>query len=698
MKEFMTENIRNVALIGHGNSGKTSLASAFLFDAGAVNRLTKVEQGNTITDYDSEEIERKITIFTALANLEWNNHKINLLDTPGYGNFLWDTKAALRVSEGAIVMVDATAGVEVQTEKGWSFAAEYGVSRMIAINKIDRERASFANTMESIHDFFGRSAVPVQIPIGQEASFKGVVDLIKGKAYLFTADESGKMTEAEIPADLKGEYDEARQALVEMVAEQDESIMNKYLEEGDLSGEDIMTALKKGVASGELAPVFILSAAKNMGVQPLLDAMVSLIPSPAQKGSLSATLGGKEAPVKVDAKEPFSGIVFKTLSDPYAGRINLLKIVSGVLAVDATVANTSREIEEKITSLAFPMGKQLNAVEKAYAGDIIATSKLKETLTGETLAAKERQVILDPIVFPASSISFALEPKTRQDEDKLSTALVRITEEDPTVKFKRDPQTKELIISGNGQLHIEILVARLKKKFNVDVILKPPKIAYLETIKGKADVEHKHKKQTGGRGQYGHVKIRLEPLPRGEDFEFSNDIFGGAIPKNYVPSVEKGIQDARLKGVLAGYPTVDFKVSLYDGSYHEVDSSDMAFKIAASRAFKKGAKEAKPTLLEPIANVEIYAPEELLGDIMGNLNGRRGKPLGTDKKGKISIIKAQVPLVEMLDFEPTLTSITGGRGSYTMEFSHYEEVPGMLQPKVIEAAAKEGRTQEEEED
>ena len=548
MKEFMTENIRNVALIGHGNSGKTSLASAFLFDAGAVNRLTKVEQGNTITDYDSEEIERKITIFTALANLEWNNHKINLLDTPGYGNFLWDTKAALRVSEGAIVMVDATAGVEVQTEKGWSFAAEYGVSRMIAINKIDRERASFANTMESIHDFFGRSAVPVQIPIGQEASFKGVVDLIKGKAYLFAADESGKMTEAEIPADLKGEYDEARQALVEMVAEQDESIMNKYLEEGDLSGEDIMTALKKGVTPVS-SRVFILSAAKNMVFSPSGRHGLS-DPLPGAEGESLPTLR-RRGPVKVDAKEPFSGIVFKTLSDPYAGRINLLKIVSGVLAVDATVANTSREIEEKITSLAFPMGKQLNAVEKAYAGDIIATSKLKETLTGETLAAKERQVILDPIVFPASSISFALEPKTRQDEDKLSTALVRITEEDPTVKFKRDPQTKELIISGNGQLHIEILVARLKKKFNVDVILKPPKIAYLETIKGKADVEHKHKKQTGGRGQYGHVKIRLEPLPRGTS---SFPTTSSERHSEELCSSVEGIQDARLKGVLAGYP------------------------------------------------------------------------------------------------------------------------------------------------
>ncbi len=697
MKEYKSNQIRNIAVIGHGNSGKTSLVSAFLFNAGAANRLTKVEQGNTITDFDPEEIDRKISIYTGPAYIDWKGIKINILDTPGYGNFLWDSKAALRVVEGALVMVDATAGVEVQTEKVWRFADEYGVSRILVVNKIDRERASFANAVESIHEVFGRGAVPIQLPIGEEANFKGIIDLLKMKAYIYKNDESGQFEETDIPAELKDQAEEKRTEMVEMVAEQDEAIMEKYLEEGDLSEDDLIKGLKEGVKNKELFPIIVTCATSNTGTHQALDVVVSLIPNPAEIGEIKATLNGEEVSVNPSESEPFSALVFKTISDPYAGRINLMRVYSGTLTPDTTMRNTTKGVEEKIANLVYLQGKQQNPVDKVYAGDIVATLKLKETLTSDTLADPSKPVMFEPIKFPEASISFALEPKTRQDEDKLSNALARIAEEDPTVKFRRDIQTKELVISGNGQLHIEIIVSRLKRKFNVDVVLKPPKIPYLETIKGKADVESKYKKQTGGRGQYGHVKIKLEPLPRGKDFEFKDEIFGGAIPKNYIPSVEKGIQEARQKGVVAGYPTVDFRVILYDGSYHEVDSSDMAFKIAASMAFKKGVKEAKPTLLEPIMNVEISAPEEYLGDIMGNLNGRRGKPLGTEQRGKMSIIKAQVPLAEMLDFEPALTSITGGRGSYTMEFSHYEEVPAQIQQKIIEQAKKEGRIKDEEE-
>ncbi len=699
MKAYLPEKIRNIAIVGHGNSGKTSLTSAMLFNAKVVNRLTKVDQGNTITDFDSEEIERKISIFTAPAYFEWKENKINLLDTPGYGNFLWDIKAALRVVETAIVMVDAVSGVEVQTEKSWEIAEEYGVSRIVVVNKIDRERADFFNVIENLREYFGRGVIPVQLPIGVEKDFKGVVDLIKMKAYLFKTDESGTYEEQDVPAELKDKAEELRMELIEMVAEQDEELMEKYLEEETLSEEEFIKGLKAGVKNLSLFPVFITNAVGNIGVQMVMDAIVDITPSPKDKGAQKAKIKGKDEEIEVnpDEKEPFSALVFKTVSDPYAGRVTIMRIYSGEIKADSTVLNTTKDVEEKFGGLILLQGKQQEQIDKAYAGDIVATVKLKETLTGDTLSSKERPVVFEGIKFPPASISFALEPETRQDEDKLSNALHRMSEEDPTIKFERDPQTKELIVSGNGQLHIEILVSRLKKKFNVNVVLKPPKIPYRETIKGKADAEAKYKKQTGGRGQYGHVKIKMEPLPRGKDFEFEDQIFGGAIPKNYIPSVEKGIQEARQKGVLAGYPTVDFKVILYDGSYHEVDSSDLAFKIAASMAFKKAVKQAKPTILEPIMNVEIYTPDEFTGDIMGNLNGRRGRVLGMEQKGKNRIIKAQVPLAEMLDFEPSLTSITGGRGSYIMEFSHYDEVPQQLQQKIIEESIKEGRIQPEEE-
>jgi elongation factor G len=697
MKDYAPAQMRNVALVGHGSSGKTSLAAALLFDAGAVNRLTKVDKGNTVTDYEPEEVDRKISISSAVCFMEWKDHKINLVDTPGFSNFLWDTRASLRAVDAAAIVVDAVAGVEVGTEKVWEMIEEFRLPRVFIVNKLDRENAGFQKTMDVIRESFGRQAVAVQLPLGEEKNFSGVYDLIQGKAFVFEKDESGQFKEGDVPANLKAEAEKAREAMMEMVAESDEKLMEKFFEKGSLTSEELMAGLRKSVASRQIFPVFACSAALNIGGQPLLDGLVACLPSPGERTAIKAKVNGQDAELKPSTEEPFAALVFKTISDPYTGRISLMRVMSGKVNPDAVVMNANKEAEEKLGGLFYLQGKEQSAAGQAHAGDIVATAKLKVTATGETLSAKGSGVLLPPIVFPEPSISFAIEPKTRADEDRISAAQHRIMEEDPTVRFERDADTSQLLISGNGELHVKIITDKLKKRYNVDVELKPPKISYKETIKGRADVQGRHKKQTGGRGQFGDVWIKMEPLPRGKDFEFEDKIFGGAIPRNFIPSVEKGIQEARKKGVLAGYPTVDFKVILYDGSYHEVDSSDIAFKIAASKAFKLAMKEARPTILEPIMNVEIYTPEANMGDIMGNLNGRRGRVQGMESKGNMRILKAQVPLSEMLDFEPTLTSITGGRGSFIMEFSHYDEVPAHLQQKIIAESIKEGRVHPEEE-
>lgn len=687
MKDYAIDKIRNIALIGHGSSGKTTLTSAFLFDSGATTRLTKVDAGNTVTDYDPDEIDRKISINSSPCLIEWKEHKINLIDCPGYTNFLSDTRASMRAVDAGAAVVCAVAGVEVGTEKVWSMLDEMSLPRIVIVNKLDRENSDYERTVESIQQFFGRQAVPIQIPIGKEKTFSGIVDLLAQKAYLFERDESGKFKETEIPDDLKEQSRSKLDELTEMVAENDESLMEKYFENGALTHEELVTGLKKSILSRQLYPIFVSSAALNMGVPLILDGMLNFLPSPLERGEIQ----GVDSTVKSSADEKFSAFVFKTISDPYTGRISLMRIFSGKLNPDSAVYNSTKEANERLSGLFYMQGKEQIPAGQAKAGDLVATAKLKTTTTGDTLTLKGENILFSPIRFPEPSISFAIKPKTRADEDRISQAVHRITEEDPTAHIERDPETSELIISGNGQLHVEIITARLKKRFNVDVDLKPPKITYKETIKGRADVQGKYKKQTGGRGQYGDVKIKMEPIARGKDFEFEDKVFGGAIPRNYIPSVEKGIQEARQRGVIAGYPTVDFKVILYDGSYHEVDSSDIAFKVAASMAFKKAVKAAKPTLLEPIMNVEIYTPEAHMGDIMGILNGRRGKVQGMEQKGNMRIIKALVPMSEMLDFEPTLTSITGGRGSYLMENSHMEEVPAHLHKKIIEDSIKEGR-------
>jgi elongation factor G len=698
MKDYSADMIRNIALVGHGSSGKTSLTAAVLFDTGVTSRLTKVDKGNTVTDYDPEEVERKISINATPCFCEWADHKINIIDTPGYSNFLWDTRAALRAVDGAAVLIDAVAGIEVGTEKVWGMIEERRLPRLIVINKMDRDNANFGRALESIRQFFGRQAVPVQLPIGEEKNFAGVVDVVNKKAYFFEKDESGKMSEGPIPANLADEIESRNKELVELVAESDEKLMDKYFEKGELTPEEFQAGLKKSIRHHQIFPVFATAGAANIGAQTFLDGVIAYLPSPVEAGAVKAAVKGEETTFPPSADEPFAALVFKTISDPYTGRISLMRVFSGRVNPDGTVTNATRDTDEKLGGLFFLQGKEQVAAGQAKAGDIVATAKLKVTATGDSLSAKGSGVVLPAIVFPLPSISFAIEPKTRADEDRISQATHRITEEDPTVRIERDPNTSQLLISGNGELHVRIIAERLKKRYNVDVDLKPPKISYLETIKGRSDVQGRHKKQTGGRGQFGDVWIKFEPLPRGQDFEFEDKIFGGAIPRNFIPSVEKGLQEARKKGVLAGYPTVDFKAILYDGSYHDVDSSDIAFKIAASKAYKKGLREAKPTLLEPVMNVEIYTPEAYMGDIMGNLNGRRGRVLGMEQKGTMRVLKAQVPMSEMLDFEPTLTSITGGRGSFLMEFSHYEEAPANIQQKIIAEAVKEGRVRPEEED
>jgi elongation factor G len=687
MKAYTSDLLRNVALVGHGDVGKTSLASCFLFDSGAINRFGKVDQGNTVTDFDEDEIERKITITSKLCFVEWNKAKINLLDTPGYGNFVADARAALRAVDAAMVLVCGVAGVEVQTEKVWKWADEFGLPRMIVVNKLDRERADFARVVESIQKVFGRAPVPVQIPIGVEKDYSGVVDLVSFKAYEYPKDESGKFKEVDIPANMKEEAKAQRQALVEMIAEQDDKLMEKYFEAGELTQEEVLSGLKKTILERKLVPIFCASALHNVGAQPILNAIVDLLPSPLESGvrySGTNTKDKSAVEAKIDPSQPLSAFVFKTFVDPYAGRVNLFRVITGTLKADQTVVNINKGSNEKFGTISVLQGKTASPVHEVCAGDIASVAKLRDTQTNDTLADPSRFVQYAPLTFPSPIISFAIEPKSRGDEDKISTALHKMADEDLVLRFDRDPQTKELLVMGSGQLHVEVVVARLKRRFGVEVLLHPPKVPYRETIKGRSEVQGKHKKQSGGHGQYGDCWIIMEPLGRDHDFEFVDKIFGGSIPRNFIPAVEKGIQEARNHGVLAGFPAVNFRVTLFDGSYHAVDSSEMAFKIAGSKAFKKGMQEARPVLLEPIMHVEISAPADYMGAIMGDLNARRGRVQGMDSSGSNQVIRAQVPMSEILNYAPALTSMTGGRGSYEMGYSHYDEVPSHLAQKVIE--------------
>jgi elongation factor G len=694
MKVYDAQSLRNVALVGHSGAGKTQLISTLLFDAGAVNRLGRVDDGTTVTDYDEEEISRKHTLSAALAYVEWNKTKINLIDTPGMANFLSDARAALRVADAALVVVDAVAGVEVSTEKVWAAAEELQLPRIVVLNRLDRERASLDRSLESLRSLFGRAVIPIQLPIGEEKRFSGVIDLVAMKAWTYPADGSGKAKEEAVPASMESAAATAREALIEMVAEADDALMEKFFDAGTLTQEELLAGLKRGIGAGRIFPVVCASATANIGLQPLMDAIVSYVASPAERGvAVTDAKSGSEARAESSDSGPVAAFIWKTVADPFAGRITLFRVFSGTLKADSTIHNVTRDVPERLGSLILLQGKTQTSVPEIKAGDLGAVAKLKESLTSDLLADKSYAFRATPIKFPEAVISYAIEPKSRADEEKISTSLHRLQEEDPTLNYNRDPQTKELLLSGQGQSHIEVAVAKLKRRFGVEVNLKLPRIPYRETIAASTEAHGRHKKQTGGHGQFGDCKVKFEPLPRGSDFEFVDDIFGGAIPRQFIPAVEKGIQDARMRGFLAGYPMVDFRATVFDGSFHQVDSNELSFKMAGLLAFKDGMSRARPTLLEPIMDVEVYAPSDYAGDLMGDLNQRRGRIGGMDARGASTIVRAKVPMAEMLTYEQHLTSATGGRGSYHMEFSHYEEVPSHLHGKII-AAAKAERGQE----
>jgi elongation factor G len=689
MKVYDAASIRNVALVGHSGSGKTQLASAILSDSGMVNRFGKVDEGTTITDFDEEEVARKHTLSSSLAYAEWNKQKINIIDAPGIGNFLADARSALQVADAALVVVDAVSGVMVQTEKVWETASELALPRLVVLNRLDRERASLERSLASLRETCSRAVVPIQLPIGEEKNFRGVVDLVTKKAYIFQTDESGKFSAGAVPADMTAAVDSAREALIEMVAENDEKLMEKFFETGTLTDEDLIAGLRSTTGAAKVFPLVCTSSIVNIGVQQLLDAIVAYVPSPAERPVKGVDKSGDELMRAGDDKQPAAAFVWKTVADPFAGRITMFRVVSGALKSDSTVYNKTKDTSERLGGLALLQGKTQTTVPEIKAGDLGAVAKLKDTLTNDTIGDRSDPITFPPIKFPEPVLSYAIEPKSRGDEDKISTAMHRLEEEDRSIRYSRDPQTKELLLSGQGQLHIEVTVAKLKRRFGVDVNLKPPRIPYRETIKAATEAHGRHKKQTGGHGQFGDCKIKVEPLARGADFEFVDDIFGGAIPRQFVPAVEKGIQDARARGYLAGYPMVDFRVTVFDGSYHDVDSNELSFKLAGSLAFKDAMTRARPTILEPIMNVEVYAPSDFAGDLMGDLNGRRGRISGMDTRGAMTVIKAQVPMAEMLSYEQHLTSATGGRGTYHMEYSHYDEVPAQQQTKIIAAAKAE---------
>jgi elongation factor G len=698
LKVYEGNDVRNVALIGHGHCGKTTLAAGILFTTGGTNRLTRADEGNTITDYDDDEIQRKMTISTGLAFAEWAKKKINLIDTPGFNIFINDTKAAMAAADAALVLVDGVPGVEVQTEKVWSFADEFALPRAVVINKLDRERSDFNRSLDSVQKVFGRLAVPVQLPLGAEKEFKGVVDVVRMKAYTYTNDGDGKGKEGEIPGDLMDAAQKAHEALIEMVAEGNDALMEEYFDKGTLPPDKIQDGLRLAIRERRIYPVLCASGLRNIGTDQILNFIIENFPSPTEREKVTGNRNGQEVQRAIKDSEPVSAFVFKTVADPFAGRMTYFKVISGVVKNDAHLMNARTGGDERLAHIGVLMGKTIQPVNEIRAGDIGAVAKLKDTLTSDTIGDKTSPISYPAVHLPEPSIAFAISAKSRQDEDRLSNGIQRILEEDQSLRFYRDPQTKEFLLAGSGQQHVEVIVSRLKKRYGVDVELKAPKIPYRETIRGKADVQGRHKKQTGGHGQFGDCWIRLEPLARGGKFEFANEVFGGAIPRNFIPAVEKGIVEAAANGFLAGFPVVDFKCTVYDGSYHDVDSSEMAFKLAARKAFKAGMQEAKPAILEPVMNVEIQAPVEYAGDLMGDLNGRRGRIQGMDTKGATQIIKAQVPMSEMLNYQNDLISMTQGRASFHMEFDHYDYVPALQADKIISAAraAKTGEEEEEE--
>ena len=693
MKKFEPSHIRNIGTFGHGGEGKTSLIEAILFDTGENTRLGRVDDGSSLMDYEPEEINRKISISASLSHFEWDKHNFHIIDTPGYANFVAEAKASMRVVDGAIIVVGGNSEVKVQTETVWEYANEFQVPRLLYVGKMDMERADFLKVVEEVKKAFpSQSAVPVQLPIGRETSFKGMVDLIQRKAYLYQEDGGGKFEQKDVPPDMKEEVDRLREKLIENVVEMDDQLMEKYLESGEISEEEIVRCLQKGTMERKLVPALCGSSTRNMGIQPLLDFIILCFPSPLERGPVQGKNIKTGETEKREPKEdgPFSAFVFKTIADPFAGKLNLFRVYSGTINADSTLYNSKRDVKERIGQIFLMEGKKQKPVGFASVGDIVAVAKLKETTTGDTFCDEKSPIVFEETKLPLPMISYALKPKSKGDEEKIASSLMRLHEEDPTMTVGRDEQTGEILLSGVGQTHVEVIVEKLKRKFGVEVNLSTPKVPYKETIRGsKTGVIYRHKKQTGGRGQFAEVHFDISSLPRGEGFEFENALTGMNVPRNFVPAVEKGVAEAMQSGVLAGYPVVDVKVRFYDGKSHEVDSSEMAFKIAAIMAFKKGVQEANPVLLEPIMKVEVIAPDENIGDVIGDLNSRRGRVLRVEARGHYQMIQANVPMSEMLKYTPDLNSMTGGRGTFTMEFSHYEEVPAQLTEKVIAHAKKE---------
>ncbi|MBI5844244.1 MAG: elongation factor G [Deltaproteobacteria bacterium] len=686
----MTEKLRNIGLIAHGGAGKTTLADAILYAAGAVTRQGRVEEGNTTMDFEPEEVKRQTSINTGFFQFSWKKNTIYIMDTPGDQNFFNETRYALRGADSAIVVVDAVDGVKVQTEQAWEVAEELSMPLAIIINKLDRENADFGRAMADVNESLtSPKPIILQLPIGKEAGFNGVVDLMAMKAYVY--DESGKVKEQAIPDDMTDAAETEREALIENVAEADDALLERYLEGDAPTDEELRMALRKGVLERKFVPVLCGCAVKNIGMDRLMDFVVDCMPGPedrpAKVGTDPAT--GDEIVREPSESAPFSAMVIKTMADPYAGRLTILRVFSGKIAADGNFYNSSKQVKERFGSLLHIMGKAQKPVSEVGPGAVVAVAKLKETTTGDTLCDENAKIVFPPPAVPNTLISYAVVPKAKGDEEKIIGSLAKLIEEDPALKLDRNAETKEILLSGMGQVHIETAVEKMKRKFNVNVLLNLPKVPYRETIKKKVRVQGRHKKQTGGHGQYGDCWVVFEPLGRGEGFEFVDAIVGGVIPKNFIPAVEKGIIESKDRGVLAGCPAVDFRATVDFGSYHDVDSSEMAFKIAGSLAFKKAMEDAAPTLLEPVMKMTVIVPEAFTGDIMGDMNSRRGRVLGMGNKGRNQVIEANVPMAEVLSYAPTLNSMTGGRGAYTMEFSHYDEVPAALIPKIVEAYKRE---------
>jgi elongation factor G len=679
------KRIRNVALVGHRGSGKTSVNEALLFEAGAINRLGSVADGTTVSDSASDEKSREMSISASLSSFRWDDRKINLIDTPGEPSFVADALAALRVVEGAVFVVNGVMGTEVTTSRLWERASELGLARILFVNMLDRERADFFRTLESLKQAFGQHVVATEIPIGQEHELQGVIDLIDMKGYRYDGAGRENAEEIEIPDDLRAQAEEYREKLMDEVAEVSEALMERYLEGEEISHDETVSALKQGVTEGHLFPVTCGAATRNLGINRLLDAFVEDLPSPAKRGKVD--LDGVE--LEPDESKDMVAFVFKTLADPYAGRVNLFRVYQGVLNHDSQVHNCRAHVKERIGQLLVPQGKETEHADEFGPGDIGAVAKLKETHAGDVLAAKDMECPLRLPQMPRPVMAFAIEAKAKGDEEKMGQALRRLQEEDPTIDFHRDEQTGEQILAGITQIHVEVIVDRMKERFGAEVELHSPHVPYREAIKASAKAHARYKKQTGGRGQFADCHIEIEPAPEGAGLDFVNAIKGGVIPGGFIPAVEKGVREAMRTGTVAGYPVQDVKVTLFDGQHHSVDSSEMAFKICGSLAFKDAMEQAQPTLMEPIMTVTVTVPEAYVGDVIGDLNSRRGRPLGMEPKGSVTEIQAEVPMAEMLDYAPDLRAITGGQGEYSMDLARYEEVPGHVAQQVVQQAQQE---------